>query len=330
MKIIIDSAIPYIKGVLEPYFDVIYKAGKEINAEDIRDCDGMIIRTRTKCNKELLDNSNIKFIGSATIGFDHIDMDYCQSKGIKVATAAGCNALAVVQYVLRAIEELAKRHNRDIKSVGIVGVGNVGKALNNELIKRGYTTLLNDPPRAANENDFNNTDLSQLLLNSDLITLHIPLNNTTRGYANSNFFSEMGTNKLFINASRGEVVEESALIDAIDKKSVISPVIDVWCNEPNISTELLSRTFIATPHIAGYSRQGKGNGTAMMVSAIAKYFDIEELLGWYPAEISRNIDANIDTSLYNILEDNNLLREDISKFEELRNNYQYRDEAIID
>ncbi len=326
MRIIIDSAIPYIKGVLEPFFEIIYMKGANITPSDTLHADGMIIRTRTKCNSSLLSHSRVQFIGSATIGYDHIDIAYCKSKEIKVVTAAGCNALAVVQYVMRGIYELERVTETKVNRVGIIGVGNVGQALANELIKRGYSVMLNDPPRAEKESDFKNTPLNTLLEQSDLITLHTPLDSTTRGFADKSFFGVMGSEKLFINASRGEVIDEVALIDAIDKGIVKHPIIDVWCNEPNISKELVNRCFITTPHIAGYSQQGKANGTAMMVQAIAQHFNIKELLDWYPTEVIPNNKREININNYNIIDDSNNLHNNLSKFEELRNNYNYRNE----
>lgn len=324
VKIIIDSAIPYIEGILEPYADVVYRKGSEITATDVRQCDAMIIRTRTRCDEKLLGDSQVRFIGTATIGHDHIDQYYCRKKAITVATAAGCNALGVVQYVGRAIEELEKI--KPIRCIGIVGVGNVGGALNEYLSVKGYDVLLNDPPRFALDKSFHHTPIAKLLKECDLVTLHVPLDNTTRGMVSTPFFSTLGGEKFFINASRGEVVNERALLEAIDNKTVIYPVIDVWCDEPDINGELLEKAYIATPHIAGYSEQGKANGTAMMVQAVAKFFNIEELIDWYPNGVEKNVDRKIVTTEYNIFSDSELLKSDKNRFEELRNNYKYRKE----
>lgn len=327
MRVIIDSAIPYISGVLEPYAEVIYKKGVDINPLDVADCDAMIIRTRTKCNEELLKDSRVKFIGTATIGFDHIDLDYCRRNNIKVETAAGCNAIAVAQYILTAISELEKA-GQQIKRVGIIGVGNVGKAVKHQLEIRGYELLLNDPPRAAKEKDFQNSELDRILSECDLITLHVPLDETTRGYFAKDFFGRMKPSQLFINASRGEVVDEKELLDAIDNCRIIYPVIDVWNNEPNISEELLNKAFISTPHIAGYSEQGKANGTAMMVRALASYYSISELRDWYPENISQNLGKIVEISHYDILKDTKSLKSNRNNFEELRNSYNYRKEFL--
>lgn len=324
MKLFIDSAIPYIKGVLEPYAEVHYKKGSEISTNDVKECDALIVRTRTRCDKTLLAGSRVRFIGTATIGHDHINKEYCRENQIRVETAAGCNALGVVQYVLTAMRELEKI--KPIRTVGIVGVGNVGSALSSFLTAAGYTVLENDPPRAAAENNFKNTPLSTLLKESDLVTLHTPFDITTNGLADDAFFANLGEGKFFINASRGEVVNEEALLRAIEKRQVIFPVIDVWCNEPNINKELLEKAFIATPHIAGYSQQGKANGSAMMVEALSSFFNIEELRGWYPEGISKNKDRKITTENYDIIADSRALKEGSDEFEELRNHYNYRKE----
>lgn len=326
MRVLIDSGIPYISGVLEQYVEVLYKKGSEITASDVKLCDALIIRTRTRCDEKLLDGSSVRFIGTATIGYDHIDMDYCHKKGITVVTAAGCNALGVVQYVGRAIEEVEKI--KPIRCVGIVGVGNVGKALNEFLQQRGYKVLLNDPPRAASEPNFNNVELETLLRNCDLVTLHVPLNKETRGMIATDFFENIGTGKFFINASRGEVVDENILLQAIENKTIINPVIDVWCNEPHINQKLLEAAYIATPHIAGYSEGGKANGTAMMINAVAAFFKIEKLLKWYPSDIVKNSDGTVTTAHYDIISESNLLKKDETAFEELRNNYKYRKEFV--
>ncbi len=326
MRVIVDCDIPYIKGVLEPYFDVYYLKGTEFTPDIVASADALIIRTRTKCTEELLRGSSLSFIGSATIGFDHIDIDYCKQNGVEVATAAGCNALAVVQYVLCAIEHFTARNSSKISTIGVVGVGNVGSALTHELKNRGYRVLTNDPPRAAKEHDFINSSLDELLTNCDLITFHTPLDNSTRGMVNSNFFNMIEKPIFLINSSRGEVIDECALIKAIDSGKVIAAALDVWLNEPRISTHLLNRAAIATPHIAGYSAEGKANGSAMMVRAIAKKFNIPELLQWYPKEVTANSSKLVTVSNYDIMADDKALRIDYLNFEQLRNHYNYRKE----
>lgn len=335
MKIIIDSAIPYINGVLEPFAEVVYKKGTEINHCDVQDCDAMIIRTRTKCNEQLLKESKVKFIGTATIGFDHIDTTYCKANSIEVATAAGCNAMGVVHYLLAALIELQEL--KTYSTIGIIGVGNVGGALQHVLTEIGFNVLVNDPPRAERENNFISTPLDELLTKSDVVTIHTPLTKEgkypTYEMADSAFFKKLGNNKIFINASRGETVNEKALLTAI-KNGVIA-VIDVWHNEPEINREICEMAFISTPHIAGYSEQGKANGTAMMIKALCDCFNIKGMENWYPEGVIKITNGrtltlewimNRMTHYYQIKEDNKRLKEDVSKFEEIRNNYKYRKE----
>lgn len=337
MKIIIDSDIPYINGVFEPIADVVYKKGKEINHSDVRDCDAMIIRTRTNCNAELLDNSKVKFIGTATIGFDHIDIKYCESREIKVATAAGCNAMGVVHYILAALIELKKVNH--FSTIGIIGVGNVGGALQEILTNLGFNVICNDPPRNENDPNFINTSMDELLIKSDIVTIHTPLTRDgqypTYEMVNDEFLIKMGKGKILINASRGEVVKDDALLSAIEKGIISQAVIDVWQGEPNISSDLCKKAFISTPHIAGYSMQGKANGTAMMVKALTEYFDIKDYNDWYPENVvmpNKNSKISLQEIedkmpiCYDIIADCQSLKNDISQFEELRNSYNYRNE----
>lgn len=326
MKIVIDKDIPFISGVLEPYFEVVSIKGKDIVHSDVLDAEAIIIRTRTKCTEALLQGTAVRYIGTATIGYDHIDMDYCERQGIKVVTAAGCNAVAVAQYVLAAVEQLQKKHA--IQTIGVVGVGNVGKVVAEHLKAKGFKVLLNDPPRKSREAGFEQTELMDLLKESDLVTLHIPLWNTNIGFAGSSFFSAMGTGKCFINASRGEVVCEESLLEAVASGVVSCPVIDVWCDEPSINPVLHEAAFIATPHIAGYSLQGKANGSAMMIRALGERYGIKELTNWYPVGVKPNINSHIDSECYDILADSEALKKNINLFEELRNNYKYRSEFL--
>ncbi|MEG0500043.1 MAG: NAD(P)-dependent oxidoreductase [Rikenellaceae bacterium] len=207
-----------------------------------------------------------------------------------------------------------------------MGVGNVGTALSENLKKRGYEVLHNDPPRAAREENFDNTPLDKLLQESDMVTLHTPLDDTTRNLASTNFFNTLGKGKFFINASRGEVTDEKALLRAMEEEKVAAAVIDVWHKEPEINELLLERALITTPHIAGYSEQGKANGTAMMVAAVASFFGLEGLKEWYPSDVERNSDQKVAPEAYDILSDSKRLKNNKKEFEELRNGYKYRKE----
>ena len=277
MKIVADTNIPFLKGVLEPFAEVVYLDGRAIDRAAMSDADAIIIRTRTRCNAETLAGTRVKMIASATIGTDHIDLPWCAAHGIEVCNAEGCNAGGVADYVFSALYGTASRHSikLDGATIGIVGVGHVGKIVEQMARSLGFRVLLNDPPRAAREGDAAFVDLDTLLEQSQVITLHVPLDSTTRGMASEAFFEKMQPGAIFINAARGEVVDESALLHARPKLGAL--ILDTWCNEPDVNPNLIEVCDIATPHIAGYSYQGKQNGTAMAVQALARHFGIEAL-----------------------------------------------------
>lgn len=343
IRIIIDQAIPFIEGVLEPYADVRYMEGRVISHEDAMNSDALIVRTRTKCDASLLEGTPVKFIATATIGMDHIDLPYCNGKGIIVRNSAGCNAGGVMNYVFSALYGVAARKALHLEGgkLGIIGVGNVGRRVDSVAGSLGFKVLKNDPPRMAEEGMEGFCPLDYLLPNADIVTMHVPLNETTRGMANDEFFGMMKPGTIFINASRGEVVDEAALKRAIPKLGPV--IIDTWNNEPNIDRELLNMVDIATPHIAGYSYQGKQNGTTMAVRALARFFGIEPLYDFFPkTEIidlesirldlkgkSQGEVASVLQYNYPIFTDDFMLRMAPENFESLRSNYQYRREFYI-
>ena len=212
MKIVADKHIPFLEGVFEPYAEVLYLNGKEISREVLMDADAMIIRTRTKCNAALLDGTSVKMIATATIGTDHIDLEYCREKGIKVHNAEGCNAGGVMQYVFSALYGVAARKaiKLDDMTMGIVGVGHVGSLVEKMARYLGFKVLLCDPPRAEAEGPDGFCSLEYLLANSDVVTMHVPLDATTAGMADETFFALMMPGAIFINAARGEVIDEDA------------------------------------------------------------------------------------------------------------------------
>lgn len=340
MKIVVDKAIPFLEGILEPYAEVLYLPGSAISRECLMDADALITRTRTKCTADLLEGTPVKMIATATIGMDHIDLPYCESRGIYVQNAAGCNAGGVMNYVLSALYGVAARRGIDLKGMtfGIIGVGNVGKRVEDAARYLGFNVLLNDPPRATAEGAGQFCSLETLLDKSDIVTMHVPLNEGTRKMAGKDFFSRMKMGAIFINASRGEVVDECALMDAIPKLGPV--IIDTWNNEPDINMNLMQQVDIATPHIAGYSYQGKLMGTAMAVRAVARFFDIKDLFEFYPVSTIPSLDAvpldligktqgEIASAIqynYPIFTDDFIFRTNPSSFEELRAEYQYRRE----
>ncbi len=343
MKLIVDKAIPFIEGVFEPYLDVEYADSAAINDATVKDVDALAIRTRTRCDAALLEGSSVKIIATATIGTDHIDLDYCTRKGIFVQNAAGCNAGGVMNYVLSAIYGVASRKRVRLAgtTVGIIGVGNVGSRVARALQVLGFKVLLCDPPRAAAEGPSQFCELDPLLRNSDIVTMHVPLNSTTKNMADARFFSKMKLGAFFINAARGEVVNERDLLDTGDKLGAI--ILDTWRNEPRVNLELVKKADIATPHIAGYSYQGKLLGTSMTVRSLARYFGIKQLYDFFPTPEGELRDAvkldprgksegQIASMIqynYPIFTDDFMFRTNPDEFESLREHYRYRREFFI-
>lgn len=345
MKIVIDRAIPFIEGVFEPYVStVLYKEGSEISHEDIADADALVIRTRTKCNAELLEGTNVRIISTATIGTDHIDIQWCESHGILIRNAAGCNAGGVMNYVFSALYGAAARNSMPLfgATLGIIGVGSVGSRVEAMARQLGFKLLLCDPPREAVEGPARFCSLDELLANSDIVTLHVPLNENTRHMADAGFFAKMREGAIFINAARGDIMVDDDLIDAIPHLGPV--IIDTWNNEPDINLALMDKVDVATPHIAGYSYQGKQIGTKMAVRAIARYFGISELYDFFPPTQLKELEAvkldlrgktqgeiaAIMQYNYPIFTDDFLFRSNPGSFEYLRENYKYRREFFID
>ena len=343
MKIVADRNIPFLEGVFEPYAEVMYRDGKEISREDVADADVLVIRTRTKCDAGLLEGSSVRMIATATIGVDHIDLDYCASRGIRVHNAEGCNAGGVMQYVFSALYGVASRKSIKLDDAvfGIIGVGHVGKKVAELAEYLGFKVLLCDPPRAEKEGYEGFCELEYLLANSDVVTLHVPLDETTCGMADEDFFTIMKPGSIFINAARGEIMDEKALKQAMPKFGAV--IIDTWNNEPDVDEELIEMVDIATPHIAGYSYQGKQNGTASVVQAVAGFFGIPQLYDYYPAtDVPEHEPVKLDLSdkkqgevaavfqyNYPIFTDDFRFRMEPGNFEKMRSNYQYRREIII-
>ena len=344
MKIVADMHIPFLEGVFEPYAEVVYKPGPEITREDCLDADVLITRTRTRCNADLLEGTSVKLISTATIGTDHIDLPWCGAHGIEVYSAAGCNAGGVMDYVFSALYGVAARKKIPLQNakLGIIGVGHVGRKVERAGRKLGFEILRCDPPRAEREGPEGFHTLDEVLAEAQIVTLHVPLDDNTRGMANDDFFAKIQPGAIFINAARGEIVDEAALLRARPKLGAL--VIDTWCNEPDINQRLLIECDIATPHIAGYSYQGKQNVTAMAVRAVARRYGIKELEDFYPetddldlhrmlldtegksqGEIASMLQYN-----YPIFTDDFMFRTEPQGFEMLRSQYQYRREFYIE
>ena len=347
LKIIADDKIPFLKGVLEPYADMVYLPGKQITAEVAKDADALLIRTRTKCSKELLEGSRVSFIGTATIGYDHIDTGYCEKNKVKWTNAPGCNSSSVQQYVISALLKMASESGFSLtdKTLGIVGVGNVGSKVEKIALLLGMKVLVCDPPRARKEGSEKFISIDAVLHEADIITAHVPLSfegeDKTFHLFNDKTLGRMKKGAWFINSSRGEVVDSAALKEALNSGNLSGAVLDVWEKEPDIDHELLRRVFIATPHIAGYSTDGKANGTAMIVNSLSGYFDLP-LTGWFPPEVPLpeetliEIDASAKTEqdiikeavfhTYNISDDDGRFRLSPGDFEKQRGEYPLRRE----
>lgn len=305
MKLVIDSKIPFIKGYAELLGETRYIAGAAISANDVKDADVLIIRTRTHCNQQLLEGSNVKFIATATIGYDHIDTQYLAQASIHWTNCPGCNATSVAQYVRGCLLNLALDGCWNEKGIfnklnattftqpdackkvfskltlGIVGVGHVGTQVMHMAQTLGFgRILLCDPPRAEQEGRADFVSLTDVATQADVITFHTPLTqaptpHATYHLANAAFFEMLKPHAVVINSSRGEVVDTLALKNALRNNQLRAAIIDTWENEPHIDRELLADAYIATPHIAGYSADGKANGTRMALQAVAHYFGID-------------------------------------------------------
>ena len=329
MKILIDSAIPYLRGVLEPFAEVSYLDGKAFTREIVASADALIIRTRTRCDKALLEGSKVHFIATATIGFDHIDLEYCRTHNIVVSTSAGCNARGVLQWVSSALALLAKRDGfaPQERTLGIVGVGNVGKLIKEYAEAWGFRTICSDPPREEREH-LGFVSLEEVLRCADIVTLHTPLDNSTKHLVNERNISLLHPGAVLVNASRGECIATEAT-----KRDDLTYITDVWESEPDIDPAYLAKSLVATPHIAGYSAQGKANASAMAVRALARHFNLP-LENWYPEEVATiepkllswsEMCSTIATAC-NLEAESRMLKNSPEQFEYLRNNYRYREE----
>jgi len=347
MKIIIDDKIPYIRGAFENVAEVVYLPGSKTTPDVVKDANAIVTRTRTICNEKLLAGSSVKFIATATIGYDHIDTDYCDAAGIKWTNAPGCNSKSVEQYIASALMVLAERKNLKLQDlcIGVVGVGNVGSKVARICEIFGMKVLLNDPPRERAEGSGKFVSIDEIKEKADIITLHVPLNmkgeDATFHMADDTFFNSLKRNPILINSCRGEVVETNAVKNALKTGKISVFVCDCWENEPDIDLELLKMTEIATPHIAGYSKDGKANGTQMSVQAISNFFNLN-LNSWQPSGVEppANPVIIIDGSglseqeilskailhTYDIRNDDQLLRANTSNFEQQRGDYPVRRE----
>jgi erythronate-4-phosphate dehydrogenase len=325
--------------VIETIADkVVYASDSGFTPELIKDADALIIRTRTRCDRKLLAGSNVQFIATATIGYEHIAARYCREAGISWINAPGSNANSVAEYVESALTLLLKDREMPLSKMkmGIVGAGNVGKRVSEKAITFGMSILVNDPPRAVLEGSEHFVTLEQIAEECDIISFHTPLimggEYETYHLADNAFFHSLKKKPLIINTARGRVIDTKALLVAMNEGLVSNAIIDVWENEPNIDRELLKQAYIATPHIAGYSADGKGNATRMVLEGLCKHFHIDaEIKIKLPrlkitAEMLYNDYNDVALIAYDPRRDTKRLKEKPERFESFRNNYPLRRE----
>lgn len=347
MKIVIDSHIPFIKGVLEQFAQVVYLSGSAISRKDLLDADAMIVRTRTQCDAALLESTSVRFIATATIGYDHIDTVFCKKHNIFWTNAEGCNSSSVQQYIAAGLLHLAGKLNLELrgKTVGIVGVGNVGKKVAVLCEALGMRVLMNDPPRARREGQGAFVSLDTIVKHSDLITLHAPLNEAgsdkTFHLVDEDFCSSLKPHQVLLNTSRGEVVDTQAIKNLLKNKRLAACGVDVWEHEPGVDPELLKLVDIGTPHIAGYSAEGKANGTSMSVRALSRFLHLG-IDNWFPKNLPapevttihldcwklshQQVLENLIRFTYDIGADDRRLRGSPKTFEQQRAEYPVRRE----
>ena len=338
MKVIVDNKIPFIKEAIEKIADeVVYAPGKDLTPSLVKDADALIIRTRTHCNRGLLEGSKVKFIATATIGFDHIDTEYCREAGITWTNAPGCNSASVAQYLHSSLILLqeSKGINLSEATIGIIGVGNVGSKVAKVAQELGMRVLLNDLPREDKEGKQNFSSLQTLAKECNVLTFHVPLYKEgkyrTYHLADTAFFQSLKQKPVIINTSRGEVIETDALLNALETKLMSDAIIDVWENEPTINLTLLKKVFLGTPHIAGYSADGKANATRMSLDALCRYFNIQadyQIIPPAPSQPQITVETLSDAYLqiYDPRQDSNALKTHPELFEKLRGDYPLRRE----
>jgi erythronate-4-phosphate dehydrogenase len=349
MKIVADENIPLVKECFASIGDVHTTFGRDITSGVVADADILLVRSITPVNRKLLADSKIKFVATATIGYEHVDVDYLKKRNIGFASAPGSNANSVAEYVVAALLEMGQKHqiNLEGKSVGIIGVGNVGSKVATKCQALGMNVLLNDPPLQRQTGEKKYKPLEELL-GCDIITLHTPLTvdgiDKTYHLADEQFFKSLKAGCLFINTSRGDCIDSFALKNAIKSGRLQGTTLDVWQNEPDIDTELLELVDIGTPHIAGYSLDGKIAGMIMIYKAVCEYFHIKPkhtIEDFLPEPSVMNLEivegdsiSTIVQKIYPIKRDDEQMRQILNTpqkdrgrfFDDLRKNYPVRRE----
>ena len=324
IKLIVDENIAFSAEAFNQFGDVKLLAGRSITNSLLKDIDVLIVRSITNVDEGLLKNTPVKFVGTATIGTDHIDLDYLKKKNITFADAKGCNSFSVAEYVTAALLNLSVKNDFSLnsKSIGIVGVGNVGSKVVAFAEDLGMKVSLNDPPLQRNGNKRNFVELDEIL-KCDIVTLHVPLNSSgidkTNHLFDNKILSKLKNDTILINSSRGAVINNLDLLNSI-KKQKLRVVLDVWENEPDIDIELLKKVSIGTPHVAGYSYEGKVNGTKMIYDSLCKFLETEKSFAFELDTSQKSIKQfdetnqfeiglnNLISNIYSIQDDDNRMR----------------------
>jgi len=354
MKIVADGNIPFVKECFSSIGEVEIVSGRQIKPGVVADAEILLVRSVTPVGLELLAGSKVRFVGTATIGFEHVDVDFLKCHHIGFTSAPGSNANSVAEYVIAAMLEAGQKHGITLegKSIGIIGVGNVGSRLAVKAEALGMRTYLNDPPLQRESGDAKYLPIEELF-GCDFVTLHTPLTfegiDKTFHLADERFFKSLKKGCVFLNTARGGVVETNALKAAIKSGKIKAAALDVWENEPDIDVELLETADIGTPHIAGYSFDGKVAGMIMIYKAACEYFEIEprfDAASFLPepevAELEINADRKSEEEvireavrkIYDIKEDDKRMREILrlaekkrgEMFDRLRKEYPVRRE----
>ena len=351
MNITADENIPYVKDAFKTLGKVTTVNGRTLSSNNLQTTDILLVRSVTQVNQILLQDTAVKFVASATAGFNHIDLDFLQKNTIGFARAPGSNAISAAEYVMAGISLWSLQNNKDLSrlSIGIIGCGNVGSRVKRLCEESGIRCIINDPPLEANDPTRYDFSPIEEALACDIVTLHTPLSydgaHPTYRFLNHKLINTLKSGTLFINAARGEVVEEPALLKRIKSAHDFSLILDVWENEPKIDLELLPYTLIGTPHIAGYSIDGKIRGTEMIYKAVCAFLGKKPQWSAQQVDFSNNPRTTIKLSknqdkrstileAYNIKQDDKDLKkllkdealQDGQYFDYLRKNYPARRE----
>ncbi|MHB8339350.1 MAG: 4-phosphoerythronate dehydrogenase, partial [Ignavibacteriaceae bacterium] len=328
MILVVDENISFAEEAFSQFGEVRLLPGRKITRETLLSADALIVRSITKVDENLLRDTPVKFVGTATIGTDHIDLEYLKSNKIIFKDAAGCNADAVAEYVFTSISLLANEYSFSFeeKTLGVIGVGNIGSRVARLAESVGMKVLKNDPPlqRRTGSNEYVSLEKA---LNADIITFHVPLNlegvDKTFHLINAEKLSSLKRGTILINASRGQVIDNSVLVKFIKEKSLLVNL-DVWENEPDINIDLLNQVCIATPHIAGYSLEGKINGTIIIYNALCSFLKVKPI--WDPIfqkvrenEITINYNGKLTATLTNMFKSAYAIKEDDARMRMIEN-----------